>query len=173
MPTDLSQSSVNQFLTLINTANGTNLNTSLVALGNPTTHVGGDPGDTDVTITPIANAIYANKGLIGTRTINYSRLDMAEFANRGSTIFVLGDSATLEDLVTAFNLRYGTNLDTADYDVTMTLPTFDNIGTVMNFKANVNSLIYKGDVDVTIKKSGVALSTILTTPILNGMAFPS
>ena len=173
MATDLSLSSVNQFLALINTANSTVLNTSLITIGNPTAHVGGDPGSTDVVVTSIADAIYSNKGLIGSRTINYTRLDMANFGSRGSLEFILGDSATVADLITAFNLRFGTALDSTDYDNSLTIPAFDNVGTDVIINAHANSLIYRGSVTVVIKKSGVALSTIITTPVLNGMAFPS
>lgn len=173
MATDLSQSSINQFLALINTANSANLNASLINIGVPSDHMGGDPGNTDVVVTSVADAIYSNKGLVGTRTINYSRLNMSNFSSRGSTVFILGDNATVTDLITAFNLRYGTALDSSDYDNSLTIPAFDNIGTPVVINANASSLIYRGSITVTIRKSGVALSTVITTPVLNGMAFPA
>lgn len=173
MATDISLSSPAQLFALIAEDNVTTIGSLVigdVSFGAPAVNnTGGGVGDTDVVVTAVANSGYS-----GNVTVNYNRIDLADFSTIGPALEVtVGEGATVEDIVAAFNAQFGSNLDATDYDSGLSAPVPDDDGEPFTLVANATSLAYRGQISITVYLDSVALSTIITNTSLNGLELPA
>lgn len=124
-----------------------------------------NPANTKITITP-----KPNRRLVGEVELAYDRIDLAEFETladpQGIVVEVPPTHATLLD---GFNAYYKSALELADIDLTTALPTDFVDEEVIELKASVGSLAYRGSLTLMIEPSSVHLSQIIVNPELVGL----
>lgn len=142
--TDITLSSTQQLVNLINSENGDlGLEVGDLIFGNPAPHVGVNPGNTDVNVT-------AADGYVGSVTLNYNRLPLDEYINRAEPELTFSSQPSLITVVSGFNTLYGCNLTTGDFAV-VTVPTVTEEGIAFTLAAHPNSLVYVGEIDLVLK----------------------
>lgn len=171
--TDLSKSSLEQVIDLINLSNIINeadLSAELVSFAQLSA-LTEDTKNTSVRVVANANTKYT-----GNVVVKYDRLDIEGFAsNYGSPVIEVGEAATFQDVVDAFNGHYGANLSIANDLVAPggVFPTIEYTPVDVNFLANEASLAYIGNADFSFGLATSPLSNIIQTLIMNGLAWPS
>jgi hypothetical protein len=144
------------------------MTTALIGFGAPSVvDIGGRNTEVVATAKP-------GSGYTGSQTFHYNRVDMANIPGVRPTSFQKGDATNLSDLIAEINVAYGINLTVADF-VDVALPTFDDAqphetqNVVM--AAAAGSLVWVGQLTLTIDANDIALSSVLTTTELNGLVY--
>ncbi|MNO12968.1 hypothetical protein D3C76_25880 [compost metagenome] len=164
---DISLLSKDQVLALINEKNpGLNLTYEKVSFGEPVAASGETPvKDTELVLTGIPG-----KGFKNTATIQYNRIDLAQFEVQiPSQIQVEGD-VTIQTILDGFNAFYGANLQLDDVRPDLTLPA-DLTSEPQDFTliAAAGSYAYRSQVVISIQAADRDLNDAITTKVLDGL----
>jgi hypothetical protein len=153
-----------QLLTgLINAVNVKQWLESELVFGQPTPVVGQD-WNTTLPVTAVADQIYT-----GTVTLQYSRVNLATIIGEDSTDFDLDDAYdNTTDLVPLLIERFGYLIDTTDI-VSAALPSPDGEGVItVIVQAHANSLLWRGQLSITLTPVVVPIDTLIATTELDG-----
>lgn len=156
-------------LDLINADNeGLELLESEVTFADPEVEVG--ERNTSVLLTAAPSGRFS-----GTRTIYYNRLDLDEdIVSTGDAVFEkTGAIESIADLLDAINSRFNLNL-TLDEVSTTTFPEFEDTpgeSHTVTITALATSLVYIGEVEVTLTIATVDLATAIAVNELNGLTY--
>lgn len=169
MATDFTKSAQQILIDLINESNATALTVADVTFSAPTVQASGNR-NTGITITAVANSGYT-----GHRDLTYDRVDLAQVPGSRNKVFNIGSVTSALGLLPAINAAYGINLTADDvYDDAM--PTFggtDPLETeVFVLRAKPTSLVYRGQLELTMDGNDVDLATLITVTELNGLNYP-
>ncbi len=151
----------------INEDNTTTFTPALLEFGVPATDAGAK--NTKVVITAAVGSGYT-----GTRDIFYNRVDLATVPGARSTIFQVGNADQLSELVPEINTAYGINLTTDDF-TEAAIPAFPgqmpHETQTIDLVAKATSLIWRGQVTLTLNANDIALSAAIPTNELNGLTY--
>lgn len=125
--------------------------------------------DTKVTVTAVNGQGYKDA-----RDIFYNRVDLANAAGALSTEFALGSAVNLSDLIPSINARYGINLTAADY-TDVAIPAFPGSAPheteTLDIVAKATSLVWKGQLTITIDANDISLTTAIPNNTLSGLVY--
>lgn len=169
---DFTKSPVDIVVDLINHDNpGANLTADMFTLGLPTVSSGGEAEgrNTDLTITGVQEA-----GVVGSTTVYYNRLNLSEFITDSEYVIPLESKTTVADLILHLNADLGVNITPSDF-VEADLPEF--MGTPgeerdVTIVFNPDSLVWVGNVTVTVRGEDVNINTLISNVRLNGLNAP-
>jgi hypothetical protein len=176
--TNFTEASEQIVIDLINNDNSSALTEALITFGLPTTTTGTSPArNTQVTITAVAGSGYT-----GSVTVQYNRVDLSTLPTintSAQTVFSLGDAVNISDLIDEINTAFGINLSNANTQnpdfVDGPLPTFTggiaNEEHPFNVVADENSLVWINQMTLTVQANDIALSTVVTNLVLNGLTY--
>ena len=152
---------------MINASNGTSLTVGMLSFSFPTA-TGGSTGNTQVVATATEAAAFT-----GSRILNYNRIDLSTVPGSAPTIFEIGNAVNIADLIPAINAAYGINLLTGDFvnAALPTLPTTTVTSATFNVVADASSLVYIGQMTLTVTNGNMPLSSIITTTSLGSIPF--
>lgn len=170
MASDFTKVSAEILVDLINEDNpGHGFTTGILQFGLPVAPAGGSPArNTELVVSAAADSGYS-----GSVTVLYNRVDMAEIPGLNNKIFPAGNAVNVSDLIPEINARYHINLQPSDY-VDAALPPFTGEPNEdLNFQvtANSDSLVWFGNVILTITANDIPLNTVITTTTLNGLNY--
>lgn len=169
MATNLAATSKQQVIDLINADNSTALTDAHIAFAAPTALVG-DVSDRNTSV--VVNAIQYS-GYSGSVTIFYNRMDLGDLEALADAQLALDSEADLNDVITAFNVKFGTNLQIGtDIPADTIVPAPDNDGEDVVLSAMATSLAWIGSITVDIALPQTPLDTVITTLILDGLELP-
>ncbi len=173
MATDISLSSAEQLLVLINTENSTTIPLEKITFNTPTV-LQDDPDSKNSSV--LVSAI-PDSGYNGNVTVKYSRNSLAllQAYNGGDPIeLILEEGDGLEEALVEFNGLYGTNLQAGvDIDSSITFPTVDYTEQNYVLTALPGSLAYSGTLTITVSLLVLPLTTFITNTSLNGLELPT
>lgn len=165
MITDLSKSSINQVLDLINANNGNaGLTLNDIQFGTPVVSVGEKDTELSVSSKP-------NSGYNGSVLVEYNRLPLSGFEMYGLPELTIPVNGTLDDVLSGFNTLYDTALDYEDIPNDLDVTSVDYIGALITIPAKATSLAYKGSIDVLVKWPSTLLDTVITVEVLGGLEY--
>lgn len=151
-------------LDLINQDNGSALVPGSVTFGTPTINNGG-VRNTSITITAAPGSDYS--GSIG---FIYNRADVGLIPNGRPTEFAVGTVDHLSDFIDKINYEYDINITSADY-VDVAVPPFEgteNETIEVTLETTPGSLVFFGNLVLTIRSLGMFLGDSVTNNTLNG-----
>lgn len=155
-------------LDLVNYANGTAFTLNLVDIS----FSQGSAENSQVLVTAKTGSGYA-----GTVTTDYRRLDIADFVDlyypEGITL-AQTDGLMLADYLPEINLTMGTALNSDIVNDVALGPWAGepNETKLVQLVTKTNSMVYYGQVSITIDGNDIPLDTVITTTILSGLNMP-
>lgn len=158
MAVNFNQPSLAMFFQLLNEENNTAFNSSIVDLSAPSPMTG--TRNTAITVTAKVASGYS-----GSVNLTYNRLDLTVFTD-GNTEFTLNGISTTEDLLPAINARFGLQMAVTDIIVEAV------VNGAVNLKARSTSLVWVGNVDITIIQPDIELDTVIVDTELDGFEYP-
>lgn len=165
--------SIEQLLALINDTNALTLTTDDVSFGDPVALTEAEqaemenPANTKVEMTAKPNRIP-----IGQVTVDYDRIDLAEFESLGDpSLIELTRPLSYTRLLNAFNSYYGSALELIDIDTSTELPENPDEDEVLELKASATSLAYRGEIVIGVKVHDIPLNTVILKTSLNGLKY--
>ncbi len=170
MATDLSLSSFNQFIELVNQENSIELPVEKISLSNPTELVDDiDSKNTQVTISAIPNS-----GLLGSVSVKYNRMNLNEFQIFGGEdpiVLYMGSASTFNDLVAQFNTQFGANISIGVDIVNKSINTPVDEPQSILFESLPNSLAWIGSIGLEYALSTIPLASIIETTNVPGLVY--
>ncbi|MNQ00176.1 hypothetical protein D3C85_128190 [compost metagenome] len=110
-----------------------------------------------------------NRYPIGEVTVEYDRIDLADFETLGDPSGIEVDTPlTPAKLMEAFNKFYGSALELIDIDTSIVYPEFDDEA-VVELKASTTSLAYRGSIELLVESTGIDLATAISNKVLSGL----
>lgn len=165
---DFTKSAVQILIDQINEDNTSALTPALVTFGAVAVDGGG------VRNSNISATAVGGSGYTGSVEFKYNRVDLASIPGSRSTEFQVGDATNLSDLIDEINVAYQLAL-TADDFVDAAIPAFPgeepHETQTINLVAKATSLIFRGQLTLTIDANDVPLSNVITTTTLNGLTY--
>ena len=147
------------------------LTSEMITLGLPTTTASSEAEErnTEVTVTGVQE-----RGVVGSVTTYYSRLNLAAFITEPGFHVPLEAMVNIADLVEQLNIELGINITAADF-IDEPLPTF--AGTpgetiAVTIKFNADSLVWVGNAEVLVRGDDVNINTLITNVRLSGLNAP-
>ncbi len=173
MATDISLSSAQQMVNLINEDNDVSLTLSVIAFSTIGT-INGHPTGKN---TELLVEALPDTGYNGNVTVFYNRnpLESFETYNGNEPIeMMVEEGDTLEIVVNKFNALFGCNLSVGlDIDPASTLPDFDYVGVDFVMACLPDSLSYTGSITLNLMMASVPLMNIITNTVLLGLEIDS
>lgn len=164
---DFTKSDVQILLDQINEDNTSSLTPALVTFGAVATDAG--VRNSKITVTS-----QAGSGYTGSVEVFYNRVDLATVPGARSTTFQVGDATNLSDLIDEINTAYQLNLTANDF-VDVAIPAFPgeepHETQTINLTAKATSLIFRGELVLTVNANDIPLSSVVTTTTLNGLTY--
>jgi len=165
METDLSKSSADQLLFLINESiTAPDLTFSDITLGTPTVGVAKN--------TALVVSAVPNSGYSGSVEVQYDRLSLDGFEQYGPAEVIIPVNGTFDDVLDAFNALYGANLDYSDIPTGIDVSSANYAGVPFTINALTTSYAFQGSIDVVVRWPGVQLNTIIVDTHYTGLDFP-
>lgn len=159
MPIDLTKSEIEVLVDRINQVNFTNIDYRTIEVGVPNVVSTGGP-NTSITVTG-----KPNSGINGSAVLRYNRKNIDLVIGSKNKTFTKDAAVTTKDLVPKINIEYGINLGEEDV-VDVALPAFPTNAPnqTITFTLNISpgSLLYAGNVILTLRSNDVNLSDIIT-----------
>lgn len=154
---------------LINEQNGTVLNNTEVELGQPTIATGnGGAYNTELLVTAREHGRYDGSVIMG-----YNRLDVNGFLFGEPYALNLGDAVNISDLIPEINLKLRANLTLDDYTDGPIGPWEGTPGEnkLLLIEMKPTSLVFIGELAVTVHVEDVPLGTVLVVKALPGLIY--
>lgn len=144
--TDISKPSNQQLVDLINLDNNLSLIIGEVDIGIP-------KANTDTQISTCNTVLKLAKRDVhyGTVDIYYDRINMSSFNEGGIPNIRVSSSPSLIDILNAFNAFYSSNISISELDLSVTIPTPNSYGVLMQLKVNSKSLVWIGQCTINLK----------------------
>lgn len=154
-----------------NKASNTQLEVASVSLGTPTVATDGPAG----TNTSLVLSSVPGEGFIANQTILYNRLDIGSVPtiSEQPTIFTVGDSTRISDLIDAINARFAINLTDGDY-IDAPLPAMGastDPAVPFNVVMTASGLIWQGTLALSLKGNDVPLSTVVVDTTMPALMY--
>lgn len=166
MATDLSLSSNDQVLALINSENTTQLTSLHITLGDPIELI------EDVRNSQIRVTSTPNGGYNGFVDVKYNRLELDGYLVYGSPDIEIPVDGNFTDVVNYFNILYGANIAIGLDIEDVVLSGIDYVGKIVSMNAVETSKAYIGSLNLNVKWESTALSTVITDTFFSGLAMP-
>lgn len=171
MTIDYTQPEIKCLIDLIRQDNGNkSLTAAQVTFGTPSVYTP-IPGVTRNTI--IVGQATAISGMEGNQSFYYNRIPLIDFINplSMSTLFEIDGETKLSDLLPAINARFNINLSASKiYD--LSLPSFAGNDTPsVQLKVTPDSMVYLGQITLTIKATNPDLADYLPVTELQGLTY--
>lgn len=154
-------------LDLINEQNAQSLPEGSISFGAPTEVVAGQIATTLVT------TAQPGSGYRGSVELTYNRVPLSFMDTNEPDLVLETDATTTQGLIPALNAAFGillTNDDITDAPIPELEPDVD---TTVALTATATTLVWHGSVDLTLTKTLVELSSVLTTTTLDGLYPPT
>lgn len=152
---------------LINFDNGTTLDPATLLFSDVTASSG--TRNTSVLVSANNTSLYA-----GSVTLFYNRIDLATIPGIRDVNFEIGSRTKMSEIIPDINARFGINLTPADYKEEI-LPLFSGNNPLekkyFDVDALPGSLIFIGELGLTITRGPLLLSTIILNRVLNGLTY--
>lgn len=172
MAYNISMTSREQVLALLNESSGLSLSFSQVEFDTPA--INSDPTK-DRNTELIINGI-PDFGFKGTTSIYYDRIDLSEFVDLARTPFVVqvdvdpdNGVLTIQDIIDGFNVYFNSALELEDITESFLLPVDWVNGESFTMEANAWSYAYQGSVSFIVRPLDVDIDQALTTKLLTGL----
>jgi len=165
--------SIEQLLALINDTNSLTLTTDDVSFGAPVALTEAEQAEMENPAnTKVEMIAKPNRMPIGRVTVDYDRIDLAEFETLGDPSQIeLTRPLTYTRLLNAFNSYYGAALELSDINTDTPLPEEPDTDEVLELKASTTSLAYRGDIVLGVKVKDVPLNTVIKVTNLTGLKY--
>jgi hypothetical protein len=171
MATDYTQSEIDIVIDLIRGDNSEKvLTSSQITFGNPSVFTPTAQIDRNSLI--VATSVEGG-GYTGSQSFYYDRVALQDFVFTGTTSldFTITTETLLSDLLPALNSRLNTNIDVSKI-VDKTLPsTADGSTQTVQLSIVSTSMVYMGDLVLTLVPNDVPLSNVITTTDLDGLTY--
>lgn len=167
----IGMTSAEQLVALINDTNGLDLTLEDVSFGIPSVITAADqPGEPDPANTKIAVIAKPNRYPLEATEVTYDRINLAAFVTLAPPEgIVVAVPITLENVLSAFNAHYYSNLTLEDLDPSIELPAEFVEGEPIEFKAASGSIAYRGSLILLAEPSVRKLSDLITNTDLPGL----
>lgn len=162
-----------QLLTLINDANSLTLTIDDVQFGAPSVITEAEQAEMENPAnTKVLMIAKPNRYPIGEVTVEYDRIDLAEFETLGDPSQIeVTRPLTYPRLIQAFNTYYGAALELSDIDTSVPLPDEPDLDEVLELKAATTSLAYRGDIVLGVAVKDIPLNTVIKVTNLTGLKY--
>lgn len=144
---DLSDSTQQMVVNLINQANNSSLTVDDVVITNHITFSGGDVANTEATVT-----VKPNRPVVGSVTIRYRRMELGLLDGIEEANFEVNTtSLNPADVVSAVNTKYGTAFTTDDFNWSNSLPVPDSDGENYQLIPATNNAAFIGNLGISVR----------------------
>lgn len=169
MEINVSNTGVKNVIDLINHTNTTTFTEEDISLGSPEGWT--DPeeisgSDTRVTVTAIEGS-----GFEGTVDVTYTRIDLDVLRDGAAVIYEMGESPTLETILTGVASLLGVNEEDVELSI-VDVPAVEE-DVVIQLTAVAGSYLYSGQCDVTLSRQQDPLGGEIASTDLGGFSYPA
>lgn len=173
MDIDLTLTGIENLVAAINLENPlaeVYLTPAKIIAGLPVPHGGAKPGNTDLLLTAAPNS-----GLRNSRTFNYRRNSLTSFSTLGAAVLYVNQTPSFAEVIAEFKTLYGVDgaIHVTDDVMGSTIPLITDAGVAYTITAKSSSLLWVGNIVVTLRLKTVALEDIIFDTDLDGPYFPT